>query len=398
MASPQDHPWLSGADGRPWWLAPRRLFDGRTLREGMAIRIEAGRIAAIVPAAEIGGDAPVLESGLTASPGFVDLQVNGGGGALFNNAPTPETLATIGAAHRRLGTTSWLATFITDSPDRLDEAVEAVIACGGAHGVAGMHIEGPHISVQRRGTHAERFIRPFDGRTLASLARLRDAGVPTMLTVAPECLPPGAIARLAEMGVVVSAGHSAATGEQIGAALAEGVRCFTHLHNAMSPMTAREPGVVGAALDSDAWCGVIADGHHVCDATLAVSLRARRRPDRTFLVSDAMATTGGPAAFELYGKTITVREGRLVNAEGALAGAHLDMATAVRHVVQRIGVDGERALAMATAIPAEAMRLDGGIGGLSTGGKADAVLLDAGLSVRAVLSEGVLVPEASAKA
>lgn len=369
-------------DAASWWLAPRRLFDGAAFRDGMALRIDNGKIAAIGP---VTGDAPVVTSDFIAAPGYVDLQVNGGGGALFNNAPSVETLATIGAAHRARGTTSWLATFITDAPDRLDQAVDAVIANAGANGVAGIHIEGPHLAPERRGTHAAQYLRPFDDRTLASVKRLRDAGIPTMLTLAPERVDFGTIRNLSEMGVVVSAGHTAANAAQIGAALDEGLRCFTHLHNAMTPMNSREPGVVGAALDSDAYCGVIADLHHVSATTLRVSFRARPKPGLMFLVSDAMSTVGGPDFFDLYGQRIEVRDGRLVNAEGSLAGAHLDMATAVRNVVAKLGEPAEHALSMATSIPAAAMRLDGKIGAFVPGAKADIVLLDDALKIRDVV-------------
>jgi N-acetylglucosamine-6-phosphate deacetylase len=370
-------------DTASWWLAPRRLFDGSAFREGVALRIDSGKIAAVGP---VTGDAPVVESALIAAPGYVDLQVNGGGGALFNNAPTRETLATIGAAHRARGTTSWLATFITDAPDRLDLAIDAVIANAGANGVAGLHIEGPHLAPERRGTHAAAFIRPFDDRTLASVRRLRAANIPTMLTLAPERVEAGTIRKLTDLGVVVSAGHTAANAAQIRAALDEGLRCFTHLHNAMTPMNSREPGVVGAALDSDAYCGIIADLHHVSATTLRVTLRARPKPGLMFLVSDAMSTVGGPDFFELYGQRIEVRGGRLVNAEGSLAGAHLDIATALRNVVAKLGEPAETALAMATSIPAAAMRLDGRIGAFVPGAKADIVLLDDALNLRDVLA------------
>ncbi|MBL0932210.1 MAG: N-acetylglucosamine-6-phosphate deacetylase [Alphaproteobacteria bacterium] len=360
-------------DAASWWLAPRRLFDGTAFHHGSALRIESGKIAAI---GKVTGPAPVVTSDFIAAPGFIDLQVNGGGGALFNNAPSVETLATIGAAHRARGTTSWLATFITDTPDRLDQAVGAVIANAGANGVAGIHVEGPHLAPERRGTHAAQYLRPFDDRTLASVKRLRAANIPTMLTLAPDRVESGTIRKLTDLGVVVSAGHTAANAAQIRAALDEGLRCFTHLHNAMTPMNSREPGVVGAALDSDAYCGVIADLHHVSATTLRVSLRARPRPDRMFLVSDAMSTVGGPDFFELYGRRIEVRDGRLVNAEGSLAGAHIDMATSVRNVATTLGEPIEHALAMATSIPATAMRLDGKIGAFAPGAKADIVLLD----------------------
>lgn len=371
------------SDTASWWLAPRRIFDGTAFHDGMAMRIDNGKIAAI---GKVTDTAPVVTSEFIAAPGYIDLQVNGGGGALFNNAPTVETLATIGAAHRARGTTSWLATFITDKPDRLDQAIDAVIANAGANGVAGIHIEGPHLAPERRGTHAAQYLRPFDDRMQASVRRLRAANIPTMLTLAPERVEAGTIRKLTEMGVVVSAGHTAATAAQIRAALDEGLRCFTHLHNAMTPMNSREPGVVGAALDSDAYCGLIADLHHVSATTLRVSLRARPLPDRMFLVSDAMSTVGGPDFFELYGKRIEVRDGRLVNAEGSLAGAHLDMATAVRNVVTKLGEPAETALAMATSIPATAMRLNGKIGAFVPGAKADIVLLDDALNVRDVLA------------
>ncbi|MBN9498742.1 MAG: N-acetylglucosamine-6-phosphate deacetylase [Alphaproteobacteria bacterium] len=370
-------------DAASWWLAPRRLFDGTAFHHGSALRIENGKIAAIGP---VTGPAPVVTSDFIAAPGYIDLQVNGGGGALFNNAPTRDTLATIGAAHRARGTTSWLATFITDAPDRLDQAIDAVIANEGANGVAGIHIEGPHLAPERRGTHAAQYLRPFDDRTLASVKRLRAANIPTMLTLAPDRVESGTIRKLTDMGVVVSAGHTAANAAQIRAALDEGLRCFTHLHNAMTPMNSREPGVVGAALDSDAYCGLIADLHHVSATTLRVSLRARPRPDRMFLVSDAMSTVGGPDFFELYGQRIEVRDGRLVNAEGSLAGAHIDMATSVRNVVAKLGEPIEHALAMATSIPATAMRLDGKIGAFAPGAKADIVLLDDAFNVRDVLA------------
>ncbi len=366
-----------------WWLAPRRLFDGAEFHDGMALRIESGKIAALGPVA---GTAPVVTTDYIAAPGFVDLQVNGGGGALFNNAPSIETLAAIGAAHRSRGTTSWLATFITDAPDRLDRAIDAVIANEGANGVAGIHIEGPHLAPERRGTHSAQYLRPFDHRTLASVERLRAAHIPTMLTLAPERVEKGTIRRLTDMGVVVSAGHTAAGAAQIRAALDEGLRCFTHLHNAMTPMNSRESGVVGAALDSEAFCGVIVDLNHVSATTLRVSLRARPRSGLMFLVSDAMSTVGGPDFFELYGQRIEVRDGRLVNAEGSLAGAHLDMATAVRNVATALGEPAGRALAMATSVPAAAMRLDGWIGEFRPGAKADIALLDDALNIRDVFA------------
>jgi N-acetylglucosamine-6-phosphate deacetylase len=194
--------------------------------------------------------------------------------------------------------------------------------------------------------------------------------------LAPEEQPAGNIARLCRIGVTVSLGHTAADAAQIASALAEGATCFTHLFNGMTPMHSREPGVVGAALDSTAWCGLIADGHHVADTVLRIAVRAHAAPDRMVLVSDAMATLYGPSEFDLYGETIRVHDGRLVNRAGSLAGAHLDLAQAVHRLIVRVGIDPEKALRMATRNPAQLMGLDAVIGGLRPGMPARMVLLD----------------------
>lgn len=380
----------------PWWLHPARLFDGQRWRRNIALRIARSRITDIAPPSAAPADEPVLTSRYALSPGFFDVQVNGGGGALFNNAAMPATLATIGAAHARTGTTAWLPTLITDTPDTLDRGVDAVIATLGKHGVVGMHIEGPHINVARKGTHSARLIRPFDDRTLGSLRRLRENGVPTLLTLAPELAPQGLIAQLRSMGIVISAGHTAATAVDIERAFKEGLSCFTHLHNAMTPMTSREPGVVGAALDSNAYVGIIVDGHHVSDTMVRITLRAHPTRDRCFVVSDAMATVGGPDAFVLYGETIRVDAGRLINANGSLAGAHIDMARSVARLVNEVGIASATALAMATRIPAEMIGLTDGTGSIKPGGKANFVFLKTDCSVAGVMEDGEIPPTVAA--
>ncbi|EAB6718346.1 N-acetylglucosamine-6-phosphate deacetylase, partial [Salmonella enterica subsp. enterica] len=259
-----------------WWLIPDRFFDGEEIREGLALRIADGRVERIAPASDAGKDAaPVWHAGGLLSPGYFDLQVNGGGGVLYNATPTPEGLYAIAAAHRATGTTAILPTFITDTADALDRAVDAMLVAHGRNGVAGMHIEGPHISVERKGTHNRDYIRPIDARTFASVERLRAAKVPVLLTLAPEVNPAGSVAKLVAMGVVVSIGHSNGDAKSTRQAIAEGARSATHLYNAMTPMQSREPGVVGAALDSDLYCGFIADGHHVDDAVLRLAFRSR---------------------------------------------------------------------------------------------------------------------------
>ena len=371
------------------WLAPDRLFDGRSIVSGQAVLISGERISAVQAEKEaIRHGAPMRRTPGLLAPGYFDIQINGGGGVLFNDSPTVEGLAAIGDAHRRLGTTSWMPTLITDTFETMERAGAATLEARGRFGVAGLHYEGPHISKARKGTHKESLIRPIDERSFALFERLRERGLTLMVTLAPECNPPGTISRLAKMGVVVSIGHSAADAATVHAALAEGATAFTHLHNAMTPMTSREPGVVGAALDSDAYCGFIADCRHVVAETLRVSIRARKPPGRMVVVSDAMPTVGGPDTFQLYGETIRVADGMLVNPAGSLAGAHIDMAQSVRILVTRVGVAPESALQMATSAPARLLGLSPGIGSIQSGVQANFVLLNSSYKVESVLLNG----------
>ena len=363
------------------WFAPHRLFDGQRLREGLALRLDGGRLADLAPL-DPRMEARRLPGLLT--PGFVDLQVNGGGGVLLNAEPTVAGMEAIAAAHRALGTVALLPTLITDAPEALDRAAEAALAARGRTGLLGLHIEGPHISVPRRGTHAAHFVRPLDDRTLEAVRRLREGGVPVLITLAPEAAAPGQIARLAATGAVVSLGHSDATAEQARAALAEGARTFTHLFNAMSPLTHRAPGLVGAALNSQVPVGIICDGIHVADEVVALALRARPGPDLFYAVSDAMPTVGGPDRFRLYDMDLRVEEGRLVNTEGNLAGAHVTMAESVARLVTHVGVAPEAALRMAVTVPA---RLIGcpDLATLEGRAAADLLLLDDRLVLKGTL-------------
>ncbi len=338
------------------FLLPDQVFDGVTLHRGAAVEVANGKAASMVPAGQVPTGPEVIRLTGILTPGFVDLQVNGGGGVLFNHDPTPAGLHKIAAAHRRFGTTHILPTVITDAPEVLDRAVDVILDRQYGPDILGIHIEGPHIAPSRRGTHATRFVRPLDATTLAHAERLRAAGIPTMITLAPEAATPDQIAQLAAMGSIVSLGHSDSTADQTRAALTAGARCFTHLFNAMSPMLNRAPGVVGAAINSDAYAGIICDGIHVADEMVALALRARPVPDRTFLVSDAMSTVGGPDRFELYGQTVTLVDGRLINSDGSLAGAYITMLESVHRLVHHAGVDLETALRMATGIPMAVVR------------------------------------------
>jgi N-acetylglucosamine-6-phosphate deacetylase len=242
------------------WLAPDGLFDGQRILTGQAVRIAGGRITDIAPAA---ANATPIKGCLT--PGFIDLQVNGGGGVLLNSSPTAQGMAAIAAAHRSFGTVALMPTVITDHPDALDQAADAAIAAKGTFGLMGLHIEGPHIVLAKRGTHAAEHIRPLDDRTFATVERLRDAKVATLITLAPEAANPDKITQLSAMGAVVSLGHTDATAEAVETAIKAGATCATHLFNAMSQMQGRAPGAVGAVLTSNIHAGLICDGHHVDD-------------------------------------------------------------------------------------------------------------------------------------
>ena len=339
------------------WILPRAVFDGETMLRGVAIGIEDDVVIARRHLSALPDGTTAEPVAAILAPGLFDVQVNGGGGVMLNNDPTPQGVRTIAAAHRSVGTHFILPTVITDLPDITERAADAVLAEHGKNGVLGIHIEGPHINVARKGTHDPARIRPFDTRTRNLLERLRNHGLPVLFTVAPELLAPGTIADLTRMGVTVSAGHSAATAEQAELALSEGLRGFTHLFNAMPPVTSRAPGIAAVALNSTAYCGIIADGHHVDDRMVALSWRARPQPGRMVLVSDAMSTIAGPDHFEIYGETIRVKDGRLINARGALAGAHIDLQTSVVRLVANVGLSPQDALMAATTTPRDFMNL-----------------------------------------
>ena len=294
---------------------------------------------------------------------------------MFNSNPTPSGIKMISKAHRKTGTTSFLPTVITDTPEVVRSAAFAVLETHGKFGVRGIHIEGPHINPERKGTHNQDLIRKIDQDTLDLLEMLRSRELPVLLTLAPEMVPAGMIASMVKMGVVVSAGHTNATANQIEQALAEGVSMFTHLFNGMSQMTGREPGTVGAALASDAWCGIIADGHHVDMRMVNLAFATGDKGAKIFIVSDAMATWQGPNHFNLYGEDIVESGGKLVNRAGSLAGAHIDMCGSISNLL-RSGISLETAMCAGISNPAQAMGIDRDPPFLPSGTDAALVLFD----------------------
>jgi N-acetylglucosamine-6-phosphate deacetylase len=350
------------------------VFDGSVMHEDAAIVIDGTHIAQIVARSELPHSIAVtdLPKGAWLAPGFVDLQVNGGGDVLFNDSPSADTIRTIAAAHRQFGTTGFLPTLITDSPEKTALAFAAVReAMQSDPAVLGLHLEGPFISRAKAGVHDRALIRQPSAPDLNILTAPRSGAL--IVTLAPEEVPAGFIRAVAASGARVCLGHSMATYEQTRVALSEGLTGFTHLFNAMRPLASREGGPIAAALETPAcWYGLIVDGVHVAPAMLNLALRGLGNP---MLVTDAMPPVGGKLeSFMLYGEEISVSNGRCVRRDGTLAGALLDMVGAVRNCVRLLGLPLQEALRLGSANPARLVRLK--LGRLAPGYRADMIALD----------------------
>jgi len=373
-------------------LVNARVLTDHGPQDGLAVLVRGDRIEAIVRT----DDARVVAAqrhdlnGQLLLPGFIDVQVNGGGGVLFNAEPTVEALATMGTAHRKFGTTGFLPTLITDTADVMRKALDAVDAAieQGVPGVLGIHLEGPFLAIARKGIHDASLFRLPDAEDIAAITRNRRGVV--MLTLAVEEVPLDTIRQLSEAGVLVVAGHTAASYDATRAALDAGVCGFTHLYNAMTPLGSREPGVVGAALDDPySWCGLIVDGHHVHPAALRVAIAAKAR-GKSVLVTDAMPPVGADSPeYVLNGQTIIARDGICQSDTGVLAGSALDMATGVRNLVNMVGLPLAEASRMASAYPAAWLGLDRTHGRLVAGQRADFAVMDDGLVVSETWIGGV---------
>lgn len=369
-------------------LTGARIFDGERFFNDHAVVVEADRIAAILPYSERPhGAARDLGGGLLA-PGYIDVQVNGGGGVLFNDDPTPEGIARIAAAHRKHGTVGLLPTLVTDTPQLTAAAIAATREARHlTPATLGIHLEGPFLDPARKGAHELRYIRNLEPGDITTIVEAKCGAV--MLTLAPNRVHAESIAELAQHGVLVSLGHSDASYADACAAVKAGARAFTHLFNAMSAPAGREPGMVGAALDLDeAFVGIIADGHHVHEANLRIALAAKRH-DRFMLITDAMPpAAGGPDQFDLQGRHVTRAEGCLRLEDGTLAGSVLTMDEAVRYAVKVTRLELGDALAMASRVPAMFLRRETELGLIAPGYLASLVHLDDDLRVRETWIEG----------
>ena len=374
-----------------------RIFTGEGWQDDRAVLIEGGLIRGLVPIGDVPADARRIDlrHGVLA-PGFVDLQVNGGGGVLLNDDPSVATIGTIARAHRRFGTTGLLPTLITADRATTARAIEAVREAiqAGVPGVLGIHLEGPHLNPARAGVHDPSLMRPIEAADIELYASL---GVGrTLVTLAPEVTGLEAIRELTRQGVIVAAGHTDAGPEILLPAIGAGLRGFTHLFNAMSPLQSRAPGAVGTALATPGtWCGLILDGHHVDPVAARVAFRAKAAGE-LLLVTDAMPPLGASeSTFRLGDLIVGVQDGRCTTPDGRLAGSCLDLASAIRNAVGWLDVPLETALRMASTGPAAALGLDDDVGRIAPGMRADLVMLDTGLEVRAtwIAGEGSATPD-----
>lgn len=365
-------------------LVNARVLGEDGLVDGRCVLLEGGRILDVVAESDPRCQSAARRDlgGRLLLPGFIDSQVNGGGGVLFNDAPSVEAIRAIGAAHRRFGTTGFLPTLISDDLDVVARAIAAVQGAidAGVPGVLGIHIEGPFLNVARKGIHDPAKLRELEPSAVGLLTSLH--GGKTLVTLAPEMTTPEIIAALVKAGVVVSAGHTNATYTEISAALRHGLTGFTHLFNAMSQLTGREPGVVGAALDDrNSWCGIIVDGEHADPVVLRIALRCKPH-NRFMLVTDAMPGVGtNSTSFILQGRKITVTGLACFDEDGRLAGSNIDMASCVRNAVKLLHLPLPEAVRMASLNPAEFLGLGHEVGQIRAGYRANLVLADHDLNV-----------------
>jgi N-acetylglucosamine-6-phosphate deacetylase len=369
-------------------LAATRAFNGTEILDGATVEIDSGVIVRVTPGIRPG--APQLD-GLLA-PGLVDVQVNGGGGVLFNEAPNVQSLRTITQAHAHLGVTALMATLISDERGKIAAAIDAVAEGVRERmpGLLGLHLEGPWLSEPRRGVHPQRYLRSLDAADLDMLARKHP--FPVLVTLSPEQASPDDVHRLTSAGVTVSIGHTAAPHKQVEALIAAGATGFTHLFNAMPPMEGRNPGAVGVALaERKTWAGLILDGIHVHPVSAKAAFAAKSA-DKLALVSDAMATVGATdTSMTLFGERIALAGGALRTEAGTLAGAHLDLATAARNALAMLSVTTEEALRMTSLTPAAFLGVDHLHGRIAPGARADLVLFSDVLNVRNVWIAGAEV-------
>ena len=371
-----------------------RIFDGQRFHDDKALIISGGRVEAIAAAGELPDGDHIRFDGGVLSAGFIDAQVNGGGGRMLNDEPSPASMYMIADGHRPYGTTALLPTLITDTADATAAAIEAAKeAVKTNRGVAGLHLEGPHLAPARKGAHLAELMRPVEEKDVKAFISAKEAIGTLLVTMAAEQVTAKQVRELSEAGVTISIGHSDCSSEAAETRFDAGARGVTHLFNAMSQLGHRAPGLVGAAIDHPSvWCGIIADGHHVDPKALRTALRAKRGEGKLFFVTDAMSLVGSEKdSFTLNGRTVRRERGgfcsKLVLSDGTLAGSDVDMASTIRYGVTYLELTLAEALRMATLYPARFLNLEG-YGHLSPGARADLVHLTDALEVTRTFISG----------
>jgi N-acetylglucosamine-6-phosphate deacetylase len=370
-------------------IAAERIFDGNDMHGRGSVAISGGRIEHISLGAAVSEGTIKLPADAILAPGLIDVQVNGGGGVLLNDQPTAAGVQRIVAAHRKSGTTGCLPTLITDRAEVIERLADVALACLKIPGVLGFHLEGPALNRSRRGIHLEREIRLPDDRDLAAIKSFGSYGR-SLVTVAPECMPESMIGQLVGAGLRIAAGHSEVTAAEMHRAANLGVSGVTHLFNAMSQLSAREPGLVGAALEDDRlFAGIICDGIHVDPAVLRIAIRCKG-PERLMLVTDAMPLVGThERQFLLHGRQITLHKNRLTGPDGTLAGAHLTMIEAVQNAVALLKIPLSDALVMGSRTPAAFLGLESELGLIAPGYRADLVAFNSDFKVFGTWVDGI---------
>lgn len=362
-------------------LTNARIFDGHDWHQDKCLLIDDGKVAGLLIKTDIPADTRLVDAaGLIIVPGFIDLQVNGGGGVMLNDERSVDGIRQICAAHAKFGTTALLPTLITDTPEITASAIEAGLKAKAEKvpGFLGLHLEGPHLSVVRKGTHHPELIRPMEDTDLQRLLAIGGSFDALMITIAPENTTQEQVRALDDSGFIVSLGHTNATYDIVKDYVAAGAQTVTHLFNAMSQIENRAPGLVGATLDlGELSTGIIADGFHVHPAVIDLALRAKRGPGRIFLVTDAMSSIGTDlTGLTLNGRQIFRKDGRLTLADGTLAGADIDMLSSVLYVHRKLGLEFEEAVRMASLYPAKTAHVADRKGRLMSGYDADFVVLN----------------------
>jgi N-acetylglucosamine-6-phosphate deacetylase len=360
-------------------ISAKYIFDGTNLHTNKVVLMANNLILNLVESNNLPQDIQVEHfANCVISPGLIDLQLNGCGGVLFNDDISLATLETMHQTNLKYATMGFLPTLITSKFSDVIQALNVVKQWfdkyGNSRGVLGLHLEGPFLSTTKRGIHPLEYIIEPTAELLDKIVHYAQF-YPLKITLAPEVFSAEQISYLVRKGVIVAVGHSNASYEQAELAFKHGAQTATHMFNAMSGLTGRNPGVIGAVLANAPYLGLIVDLLHVDKAN--VNLLAKLRSNSVYLVTDAVTPTGTELSeFKFAGKQLYVKDGRCVDDSGTLGGAYLTLNTAVANCVKHCHISLEQALAMASRIPAQVLKLDHELGKIAPNYRANLVAIN----------------------